>query len=91
LHVELPANVSSDDCTYTDCFRKAVGLKNMYMHMHDNELNDLYSSPMVWVIKSRRMRWVGHVACMVESKYLYSVLVGEPEGKRLLGIPRYRW
>jgi len=46
---------------------------------------------MVWVIKSRRMRWAGHVACMVESRDVYSVLVREPEGKRPLGIPRYRW
>jgi hypothetical protein len=60
--------------------------------MHNNELNDLTSSPdVVWVIKSRRMRWAGHVACMVESRDVYNILVGEPEGNRPLGIPRYRW
>jgi len=50
------------------------------MHTHNIELNDLYSSPdMVRLIKSRRMRWAGHVACMVKSRDVYSVLVGEPE------------
>jgi hypothetical protein len=43
------------------------------------------------VIKSRRMRWVGHVACMGEGKGVYSVLVGKPKGKRPLGRPRHRW
>ena len=47
-----------------------------------NEFNDLYSSPnIVWVIKSRRMRWAGHVACIGERRGIYSVLVGKPEGK----------
>jgi len=43
------------------------------------------------VIKSRRMRWVGHVACMGEGRGVYRVLVGKPEGKRPLGRPRLRW
>jgi hypothetical protein len=56
--------------------------------IHNEELNDLYSSPNIfWVIKSIRMRWAGHVARMEE----YRGLVGKPEGKRLLGRPRYRW
>ena len=60
--------------------------------MHSEELNDLYSSPnIVRVIKWRRMRWAGHVACMGEESGAYRVLVGEPEGKRLLGRPRRRW
>jgi len=54
--------------------------------LHNEELNDLYSSPsIVWVIKSRRMRWVGHVVCMGERRGIYSVLVGKPDGKRPLG------
>jgi transposase len=58
----------------------------------DNELHSLYSSPnIVRVIKSRRMRWVGHVACMGEGRGVYTVLVGRPEGKRPLGRPRCRW
>ena len=57
-----------------------------------NELNDLYSSPnIVRVIKSRRMRWTGHVARMGEKRGVYRVLVGKPEGKRPLGRPRRRW
>ena len=57
-----------------------------------NELNDLYCSPnIVRMIKSRRMRWAGHVACMGEGRGVYRVLVGKPEGKRPLGRPRRRW
>ena len=54
--------------------------------------NDLYTSPNIArVIKSRRMRWVGHVARMGEERGAYRVLVGKPEGKRQLGRPRRRW
>ena len=60
--------------------------------LHNEELNDLYSSPIiVRVIKSRRMRWVGNVAGMGEGRGVYMVLVGKPEGKRPLGRPRHRW
>ena len=60
--------------------------------LHNEELNDLYSSPhIVRVIKSRRMRWAGHVARMRERRGVYKVLVGKPEGKRPLGRPRRRW
>jgi hypothetical protein len=43
------------------------------------------------MIKSRRMRWVWHVICMVAKRNLYRLLVGKPEGKRPLGRPRSRW
>ena len=60
--------------------------------LHNEELNDLYSSPnIVRVIKSKRMRWAGHVARMGERRGVYRVLVGKPEGKRPLGRPRRRW
>jgi hypothetical protein len=60
--------------------------------LHNEELHDVYSSPnIVQVIKSRRMRWVGHVARMGEERGLYRVLVGKPEGERPLGRPRHRW
>jgi len=60
--------------------------------LHNEELNDLYSSPnIVWVIKMRRMRWAGHVAHMGKEMGMYRVLVGKPEGKRPLGRPRRRW
>jgi hypothetical protein len=59
--------------------------------LHNEELNDLYSSPTIVQVKSRRMRWVGHVACMVERRGVCRVLVGKPEGERPLGRPRHRW
>jgi hypothetical protein len=53
---------------------------------HNEELHDLYCSPnFLRVIKSRRMRWAGHVARMGEGRGVYRVLVGKPEGKRPLG------
>jgi len=59
---------------------------------YNEEINDLNCSPnFVWVIKSRRMRWAGHVAHMGEEKGVYRVLVGKPEGKSPLGRPRRRW
>jgi hypothetical protein len=56
------------------------------------ELHNLYSSPdIIRQIKSRRMRWAGHVARMGERRKLYKLLVGRLEGKRPLGRPRRRW
>jgi hypothetical protein len=52
----------------------------------------LYSSPsIIRIIKSRRMRWAGHVARLGENRNAYRILVGIPEGKRPLGRPRHRW
>jgi hypothetical protein len=63
-----------------------------WRRVHNEELNDLYSSPnIVRVINSRRMRWAGHVARMGEEREVYRVLVGKPEGKRPLLRPRRRW
>jgi hypothetical protein len=60
--------------------------------LRNDELHDLYSSPnIIRVIKSRRMRWAGHVARMGEGRGAYRVLVGWPEVKRPLGRPRHRW
>jgi hypothetical protein len=62
-----------------------------WRRLHNEELNDLYSSPtIVQVIKSRRVRWAGHVACMGEERGAYRVLVGKPDRKRPLGRPRRR-
>jgi hypothetical protein len=60
--------------------------------LHNGELHNLYSLPdIVRQIKSRRMRWAGHVARMGEERNVYRVLVGKPEGKRPLERPRHRW
>jgi len=60
--------------------------------LHIEELNDLYSSPnIIRLIKSRRIRWAGHVAPMGERRGVYRVLVEKPEGKRPFGRPRCRW
>jgi hypothetical protein len=60
--------------------------------LHNEELHDLYYSPnIVWMKKSRRIRWVGHVAQMGEERGVYRVLVGKHERKGPLGRPRHRW
>ena len=60
--------------------------------LHKEELNELYSLPnIVRVVKSRRMRWAGHVARMVEDRGVHRLLLGKPEVKRQLGRPRRRW
>jgi hypothetical protein len=60
--------------------------------VYNKELHDLYSSPsIIRIIKSKRMRWSGHVARMGEKRNAYRLLVGKPEGKRPLGRPRHRW
>ena len=64
----------------------------IFTMLWDAVLNDLYSAPnIVRVIKSRRMRWAGHVACMGEERGVYRVLVGKPGEKRPMGRPRRRW
>jgi len=63
-----------------------------WRRLHNEELNDLYALPnIVRVIKSRRIRWVGHVARVCEERGVYRVLVGKPEGRRPLGRPGRRW
>ena len=60
--------------------------------LHNEELSDLYSLPnIVRVVKSRRMRWPGHVARMGEGRGVHRILVGKPEGKRPFGRPSHRW
>ena len=60
--------------------------------LHNAELNNMYCSPnIVRVIKSRRMRWAGHVARIGERRGNTGFLVGKPEGKRPVGRPSRRW
>jgi hypothetical protein len=96
--------------TYTEVFENRV-LRRIFgpkrdeatgelRKLHDEELRDLYSLPsIIRIIKSRRVRWAGHVARMGEMRNAYTdyyyrlcrLLVGKPEGKRLQGRPRGRW
>jgi hypothetical protein len=63
-----------------------------WRRLHNEKLYGLYCSPnIVWVIRSRRMRWTGHVARMGDKRGAYNVLVGRPEGKRSLSRPRLSW
>jgi hypothetical protein len=63
-----------------------------WRRLHKEELNDLYSSPnIIRVIKSRRMRWAGHMARMGEKSGAYRILVRRPDRMQLLGRPRHRW
>jgi hypothetical protein len=60
--------------------------------LHNGELHNIYSTPdIIRQIKSRRMRWAGHVARMGEGRTMYRFLVGKPEGKRSLERSRRRW
>ena len=71
---------------------KRDGVTGQCRKLHNEELNDLYSSPNILrVIKSRRMIRAGHVAHMVEGRVVHKVLVGKREGKRPLGRPTRRW
>jgi hypothetical protein len=71
---------------------KRDGVTGGWRKLHNEELHGLYSLPsMNRIIKSRRMRWAGHVAQMGEKRNVYRLLVGKPEGKRPLGRPRRMW
>ena len=75
-----------------DVFKHRMDWLDNYTLLYPEQLSDLYASPnIVRVIKSRRMRWAGHVARMGEERGVYRVLVGKPEGRRPLGRPRHRW
>jgi hypothetical protein len=71
--------------------QKRYEVTGKWKKLHNNELHDLYFSPNKIRIIKLRMRWAGHVARMREKRNAYRLLVGKPEGKRLLGRPRRRW
>jgi hypothetical protein len=63
-----------------------------WRRLHNEELHNLYASPnIIRAMKSKRMRWTGHVTCMGDTKNTYKILVGKPEGKRPLGRCGRRW
>jgi hypothetical protein len=71
---------------------KRDGVTGEWRRLHDEELNDLYSSPnIIRVIKTRRLRWAGHVARMGVGRGAYRILVGRPERNKPLGRRRRRW
>jgi hypothetical protein len=71
---------------------KTDGVTGGWRKLHNEELHDLYSSPsIIRIIKSRRMRWAGHVARIVEKRNVYKLLAGKSERTRPLGRPRRRW
>jgi hypothetical protein len=71
---------------------KRDGVTEGWRKLHNEELHNLYSSlSIIRIIKSRKMRWAGHVARMREKRNVYSLLVGKPEGKIPLERPRRRW
>jgi hypothetical protein len=61
-----------------------------WRRLHNEELQNLYTSPNIIRMIKSRIRWVGHVARMWAKRNAYRILVGKPEGKRLLGRPRHR-
>jgi hypothetical protein len=74
------------------CRSKREEVAGDWTRLHSEELHNLYASQNISrVTKSRRMRFVGHVARMGEMRNAYNILVGKPEGKRTLGRSRYRW
>jgi hypothetical protein len=67
-------------------------VRGRWRKLHNEELHNLCSSPrIIGIIKSRRIRWAGHVARMGEKMNVYRLFVGKPEGKRPLGRPRRGW
>jgi hypothetical protein len=82
---------------YMDCYiysnwPKRDEVTGEWSILHNEELYALYSSPnIIRVIKSRRLRWAGHVARMGERRGAYRALVGKPKGRRPLERPRHRW
>jgi hypothetical protein len=70
---------------------KRVGVMGGWRKLHNEELHNMYSSPsIIRIMKSRRMRWAGHVARMGEKRNVYRLLVGKPEVKRPLGRPKLK-
>jgi hypothetical protein len=76
---------------FLECDSNEFNHFTVFCKLHNDGLHSLYSSPnIIRVIKSKRMRWVGHVACMGKGIDIYRVLVGRPEDKRPLRRPRCR-
>ena len=87
-------NIDSNPCEVGPCHHGMAHpqVTGEWRKLHNEELSDLYSLPnIVRVVKSRRMRWAGHVVRLGERRVVHRVLVGKHEGKRPLWRPRRRW
>jgi hypothetical protein len=70
---------------------KRNDMTGLWINLQKQKFDDLYSSPnIIRVIKLRRLRWTGHVACMGDMRSAYVIVIGRPEGRKLLGRPRLR-
>jgi hypothetical protein len=91
-HQKRCEDITSSHCMKVICVTKRDEVIGEWRKLHSEELHNLYSSPdIITQVKSRRMRWAGHVACMGEERNVYKVLMGWSEVKRPLGRPRHRW
>ena len=73
-------------------FRHKRDENGEWRRLHNEEFHSLYRSPnIVRVIKSRRLRWAGHIARMEEDRRAFKIFTGKPTGKRPLGRPKHRW
>jgi hypothetical protein len=71
---------------------KKEGVAGGYRRLHSKEFHNLYAPQhIIRVIKSRRMKWIAHAACMVEMRNAYKIMIRKPDKKRPLGGPRHRW
>ncbi|KAJ4427852.1 hypothetical protein ANN_25631 [Periplaneta americana] len=92
LHVKAEGDITSLKRRGENIWGKRDEVTGEWRKLHNTEMHALYSSPdIIRNIKSRRLRWAGHVARMGEYSNAYRVLVGRPEGKIPLGRPRRRW
>jgi hypothetical protein len=92
LREEQRLRVSENRAVMGVSWAKRDGVTGEWIKLHNEELSDLYCLPnIVRVIKSRRMRLIGHVARMVERRGVYRVLIGKPEGGSPFKKPRHRW
>jgi hypothetical protein len=87
----LLADFLVDQCSFVIFGPKRDEVTGEWRKFHNEELRDLYSSPSTRIIKSRKLRWAGHVARRGKKTNVYRLLVGKPEGKRPLRRPRRRW
>jgi hypothetical protein len=92
-NAQIPENIKlMNTVVPVNDFFTLVSVTGQWRKSHNGVLHNLYSSPdIIRQIKSRRMRWAGHVARMGEGRNVYRVLVGNPEAKRPLERPRRRW